>query len=96
MTDETKTRRDFLRFAVQGIVTAAAVRTFPFRVFSFPSEIVIPTPVRRIWVTRKKIPLGLGDFVVQPMWDYFQVARNSPTTAQTLFNLDKVPLRSQS
>lgn len=25
-----------------GVAAAAAVRTFPFRVFSFPSEIVIP------------------------------------------------------
>ena len=32
-------RRNFLGFLVGGLATAAAVRTFPFRVFSFPKEI---------------------------------------------------------
>jgi hypothetical protein len=32
-------RRGFLGLLVGGLATAAAVRTFPFRVFSFPSEI---------------------------------------------------------
>ena len=32
-------RRAFLGTLVGGIATAVAVRTFPFRVFSFPSEI---------------------------------------------------------
>jgi hypothetical protein len=36
-------RRSFLRFAVGGIATAAAVRTFPFRVFSFANKITIAT-----------------------------------------------------
>lgn len=35
-------RRNFLRLMVGGVSTAAAVRTFPFRVFSFPKEIVGP------------------------------------------------------
>lgn len=33
-----QTRRGFLGMMVGGIAAAAAVRTFPFRVFSFPSE----------------------------------------------------------
>lgn len=33
-------RRDFLGVMVGGIAAAAAVRTWPFRVFSFPSEVV--------------------------------------------------------
>jgi hypothetical protein len=36
-------RRGFLGLLVGGLATAAAVRTFPFRVYSFPSEI---EPVR--------------------------------------------------
>jgi hypothetical protein len=32
-------RRNFLRMMVGGVAAAAAVRTFPFRVFSFPKEI---------------------------------------------------------
>jgi hypothetical protein len=32
-------RRSFLGIMVGGLATAAAVRTFPFRVFSFPKEI---------------------------------------------------------
>lgn len=39
-------RRNFLRSMIGGVATAAAVRTFPFRVFSFPTDIVIPdTPL---------------------------------------------------
>ena len=34
-------RRGFLGMMIGGIATAAAVRTFPFRVFSFPKEIKI-------------------------------------------------------
>jgi hypothetical protein len=35
-------RRNFLRMMVGGVVAGAAVRSFPFRVFSFPKEIVVP------------------------------------------------------
>jgi hypothetical protein len=31
-------RRNFLRTLIGGVAAAAAVRTFPFRVFSFPSK----------------------------------------------------------
>lgn len=34
-------RRNFLRTLVGGVVGAAALRTWPFRVYSFPSEIQI-------------------------------------------------------
>lgn len=36
-------RRNFLRTLIGGVAVAAAERTFPFRVFSFPSEIITPT-----------------------------------------------------
>lgn len=35
-------RRGFLRGLAGGVAATAAVRTFPFRVFSFPTEIVKP------------------------------------------------------
>ena len=35
-------RREFLSTLVGGVFVNAAVRTWPFRVFSFPSRIVIP------------------------------------------------------
>lgn len=35
-------RRGFLRSLVGGVAATAAVRTFPFRVYSFPREIVLP------------------------------------------------------
>jgi hypothetical protein len=34
-------RRNFLRSLVGGVAAAAAVRTFPFRVFSFPKETIL-------------------------------------------------------
>jgi hypothetical protein len=37
-------RRNFVQTLVGGIATAAAVRTFPFRVFSFPRQIRLETP----------------------------------------------------
>ena len=37
------TRRGFLGMMVGGVAAAAAVRTWPFRVFSFPTEIAIPS-----------------------------------------------------
>ena len=36
-------RREFLSTLVGGVSVNAAVRTWPFRVFSFPSKIVIPS-----------------------------------------------------
>lgn len=36
-------RREFLSTLVGGVFVNAAVRTWPFRVFSFPSKIVIPS-----------------------------------------------------
>ena len=35
-------RRGFLKSLVGGLAVGAAVRTWPFRVYSFPSEIVVP------------------------------------------------------
>jgi hypothetical protein len=32
-------RRNFLRTMIGGVATAAAIRTFPFRVYSFPKEV---------------------------------------------------------
>lgn len=37
-------RRRFLGTLIGGVATAAAVRTWPFRVFSFPSKITRPLP----------------------------------------------------
>jgi hypothetical protein len=36
------TRRGFLGTLIGGVAAGAAVRTWPFRVFSFPSEIIVP------------------------------------------------------
>lgn len=37
-------RRKFISTLIGGVAASAAVRTFPFRVFSFPSEIALPDP----------------------------------------------------
>lgn len=36
-------RRNFLRTMIGGVAATAAVRTFPFRVYSFPSQIEVPS-----------------------------------------------------
>jgi hypothetical protein len=35
-------RREFFSTMIGGVAAASAVRTWPFRVFSFPSEIITP------------------------------------------------------
>ena len=58
-------RRGFLRMMVGGVATAAAVRTFPFRVFSFPREIQFANPfltadqVRAMEAMEAMVPLSL-------------------------------------
>ena len=41
-------RRKFLQTLVGGVAATAAVRSWPFRVFSFPSEIAAPPMLTRI------------------------------------------------
>jgi len=36
-------RRSFFGMMVGGLATVAAVRSFPFRVFSFPKEVMVPS-----------------------------------------------------
>jgi hypothetical protein len=36
------TRRQFLGLMVGGVAAAAAIRTWPFRVYSFPSQPIMP------------------------------------------------------
>jgi hypothetical protein len=45
-------RRSFLNLTVGGIAAAAAVRTWPFRVYSFPSDIKLLS-----------LPFQVGDWV---------------------------------
>jgi hypothetical protein len=56
-------RRNFLGSLVGGIATAAAVRTWPFRVYSFPSELKIFEPAlgQMVYTTT---PGGSGYFLV--------------------------------
>jgi hypothetical protein len=44
-------RRQCVEVLIVGAATAAAVRTFPFRVFSFPKEIVMPSDTR-VWFAK--------------------------------------------
>jgi|MicForSoiPHH12_O_1018301.scaffolds.fasta_scaffold00224_2 hypothetical protein len=96
-------RRTFLRTMIGGLAAGAAVRTFPFRVFSFPSEIVKPPtllgPVIDYLLSLQE-PFGedmkrslkhasangLGDIIVQPEWDYYEVAANTKIIGIPLFN----------
>lgn len=68
-------RRNFLRSLVGGIAATAAVRTFPFRVYSFPREIVLPSggylvPVEfaRLLDPRLGILMKLKDSTGRMLW----------------------------
>jgi len=37
-------RRNFLQSMIGGLAASAAVRQWPFRVYSFPTDIVLPNP----------------------------------------------------
>jgi hypothetical protein len=57
------TRRGFLAASLGGIVLAAA-RTFPFRVFSFPSGIVVPGKTLVLATSRLPCPYLKDNFFV--------------------------------
>jgi len=57
-------RRKFLNSLVGGIAASAAVRTFPFRVFSFPSEVkMYPYFDKRTMVVSDTSLFALGDLI---------------------------------
>jgi hypothetical protein len=71
-------RRSFLNLAVSGVATAAAVRTWPFRVFSFPSKPVAVPLIAQYQqsfpVTSTDLALSLDEFskrFLQPAIDSF-------------------------
>jgi hypothetical protein len=59
--------------AIGGVAAAAAQRTWPFRVFSFPSEIVRPSIDQILISQQQKFAVHLdpdtvlGAFIIQPM-----------------------------
>ena len=61
-------RRSFFKSMIGGVAAAAAVRTFPFRVFSFPEKIVVP-----------RLLLSVGDVV-----QFDQVFHVNPRTGKEL------------
>jgi hypothetical protein len=78
---------------VGGVAAAAAVRTFPFRVFSFPSQIAEPSS----FLTSGKLnaPSKLfvevwRDLIVEPEWDSYMVAADNIANRMPLFHIPKV------
>ena len=61
-------RRAFIGSLVGGVATAAAVRTWPFRVYSFPTEIFSMEKLRRIYVDRAlaEIDRAIRDYYPLP------------------------------
>ncbi len=74
-------RRNFLKTLVGGVAATAAVRSFPFRVFSFPTEIVAPPMLTRIdvlqgWAALKPecaVRVHYSADNVLPMWNAIDV-----------------------
>lgn len=71
-------RRGFLRGLIGGVAAAAAVREFPFRVFSFPSELTIINPDVPIASTFN----GLGD----PTFDQLSAATLADLRQEILYD----------
>lgn len=53
-------RRGFLKMMVGGVAATAAIKSFPFRVFSFPSEVKVYDPP--IW-RHREVTQDFGKFV---------------------------------
>jgi hypothetical protein len=94
-------RRNFLRAMVGGVATAAAVRSFPFRVFSFPTQIELPTQ-KQIEFLVGTDPLYIGQSISLHglRWDadtttagpYRGIARIASIDAkQRIITLDSIP-----
>jgi hypothetical protein len=49
-------RRSFLKLSIGGISATAAVRTWPFRVYSFPSEIKLAEPGQLVLIEPRHRP----------------------------------------
>jgi hypothetical protein len=65
-------RRKFISTLIGGVAASAAMRTFPFRVFSFPSEIEIPNYAAEIYRA------GLYYGVYNPRYGYRLVNIETP------------------
>lgn len=67
-------RRGFLQALVGGVATAAAVRTFPFRVFSFPTAVAKPVAyatyimgAQSIYYDRLSVDVLKRDFILEKL-----------------------------
>lgn len=70
-------RRNFLRMMIGGVAAAAAERAFPFRVYSFPSDIALAHS------SFAGFPEDWA--LVQPMYDFYLIS--ATYAKQTLFHL---------
>jgi hypothetical protein len=62
-------RRNFLGMMVGGVAAAAAVRTFPFRVFSFPKEVQIPkVDSRTVFCVMNPVNLDVRGYLPHLPW----------------------------
>jgi hypothetical protein len=74
-------RRGFLGFLSGGIVASAAVRTFPFRVFSFPSTITIPQFDFAHWASIESLRVAMNKLSYSATWNYKEFEKPFPIDA---------------
>jgi len=60
-------RRNFLRTLVGGVAVAAAARTWPFRVYSFPSNLGLVHENRLFWWGQEHIQQVMLSGPIEPM-----------------------------
>lgn len=87
----TVNRRDFLCTMIGGVAATAAVRTWPFRVFSFPSEIARPRVIWKALGARSANYLenGFKYRGYYGAWNWDMLAQREAFKAQTLFVLPR-------
>lgn len=85
-------RRNFLRSLVGGVAATAAVRTWPFRIYSFPSQVVTPSVVPNyLWKTYS-VDVVLPDeaFCPTPLLSYLRTEMKRRQQTLKEFYTEKV------
>jgi hypothetical protein len=80
-------RRNFLRSMIGGVVAGTAVRTWPFRVFSFPSEIEIAPTIEIARLTRGSFAQLLAPGLRNLFVNYFDL----PQRVKPIFEFELHP-----
>lgn len=88
-------RRAFFRTMIGGVAATAAMRTWPFRVYSFPAEIVAPSFDQVVATTLEQIRADIlvDNFFLDTPWLTMLKRKGDKINIATAGEMFKVPFR---